>query len=295
MTSSLPRVLGGAIVTIGAVAALLASPAPEANAFDVGYHERIVRDALPPDQVDGIAMTQVLTGPPPGLGAVSSDVQAGDEWRHFDNAKDPADVCARARKAWDVFVPSLSAGAQPAGPGYTVLANGPAARSAFGGLAHALADFYAHSNWVELNVASGQPEQPGPQIFPTCDPAALPSGLHTGFFSLLYGPTGCPFGGPPPGFDQCHSSLNKDNPFSAEGRIPVPGTGMNQFDLARTLATRATTELYGQVRDLVVSTVAAQHPDADAECVARKLFDAGLQPCAKADAVPFGFRAPLGG
>ena len=73
-----------------------------------------------------------------------------------------------------------------------MLANGPAARSAFGGLAHALADFYSHSNWVELNIAAGQRGQvPGPQLFPACDPAAFPNRVHTVFYSLISGPTGC--------------------------------------------------------------------------------------------------------
>lgn len=50
---------------------------------------------------------------------------------------------------------------------------------------------------------------------------------------------------------------------------------MSQFDLAVLLATRATTELYGQVRQMIASTVGAQNPAVDGECVARNLFEAG--------------------
>ncbi len=228
-------------------------------------------------------MIQILAGPPPGIGAVGSDLSPAQAFRHFDNAKNPADICTRARDAWNFYIPAVTSGARPAGPGFTVLVNGPGARSAFGGLAHALADFYSHSNWVELNAAAGQPEQPGPALFPTCDPAALPAALHTGYFSLIYGPTGCPpFGPPPNGFQDCHSTLNKDGPYTSRGRTPVPGTGMNHFDLAALLATRATTDLYWQVRGLVATTVNAQNPGADGDCVAKKLFQPDiLEPCAR--------------
>ncbi|MCW2651788.1 MAG: hypothetical protein JWR32_2764 [Mycobacterium sp.] len=283
------------MVTTTAVAAFFGLPAPKAQAFDSQYHERILRDALPPDGVDNIAMIQILNGPLPGAGAVGSDLFQNDEFRHFDNAKNPADVCVRARDAWNTFIPIVLSGARPAGPGSTVLANGLGARSAFGGLAHALADFYAHSNWVELNSAAGQPEQPGPPLFPTCNPAALPGGLHTGFFKLIYGLTGCPPGGPPPGFEECHLALNKDGPSTSRGGVPVPGTNMNHFDLAMLLATRATTELYGQVRSLVASTVNAHNPGVDGECVAKKLFQPGFEPCAGLTTNPLSQLGPRGG
>jgi hypothetical protein len=271
------------IAAIAAAVAVVCVTAPTAQAFDPPFHERIVRDALTPDLVDNTAMIQILAGPPPGIGAVGSDLSPAQAFRHFDNAKNPADICTRARDAWNFYTPAVTSGARPAGPGFTVLVNGPGARSAFGGLAHALADFYSHSNWVELNAAAGQPEQPGPALFPTCDPAALPAALHTGYFSLIYGPTGCPpFGPPPTGFQDCHSTLNKDGPYTSRGRAPVPGTGMNHFDLAALLATRATTDLYWQVRGLVATTVNAQNPGADGDCVAKKLFQPDiLEPCAR--------------
>jgi len=57
---------------------------------------------------------------------------------------------------------------------------------------------------------------------------------------------------------------------------------MNHFDLAALLATRATTDLYWQVRGLVATTVNAQNPGADGDCVAKKLFQPdNLEPCAR--------------
>jgi hypothetical protein len=249
------------IAATTAVAALFGLPMPKAQAFFSQNHERIVRAALPPEQVSEAAMIQILVGPPPGAGAVGTDVFFFDEFRHIDNAMNPADICARGQQAWNTFVPVILSGSQPVGAG---LANGPSARAAFGGLVHAVEDFYAHSNWVETNIADGQLERLAPPIFPTCDPAAFPAGLQTGYFQLGLGNfgedsfladplSGCPPGGPPPGFQECLSTLNKDGPSTLRGSQPVPGTNMNMYDLAALLATRATTNLYQQIRGLVAS------------------------------------------
>jgi hypothetical protein len=221
MTASLRRVRRSSAVAIviGVIAAVCGTTAPAAQAFYIQTHESITRQALPPDQVSPLGYAQILNGPPPGGGAMGSDAFATDEWRHLDNAKNPVEICARAQQAWNILMPVILNGAQPAGPGATVLVNGPAARAAFGGLAHAQQDFYAHSNWVEGNVAAGQPNRLAPNIFPTCNPADFPVDLHTGYFNLLYSKQfpldGCPPGGPPPGFPECHSVLNKDGPNTA--------------------------------------------------------------------------------
>jgi hypothetical protein len=267
------------------VGALCCWAMPVANAFYIQSHQSITRNALPPDQVTDVAVLQILNGPPPGGGAMGSDAFATDQWRHIDNAKNPTDVCARAQQAWSILEPVILSGSQPVGPGATVLANGPAARAAFGGLVHAQQDFYAHSNWVEDNIASGQPDRLAPPIFPSCNPGDFPADLHTGYFNMLFSKQfpldGCPPAGAPPGFQECHSALNKDGPDTSRGSQPVPGTGMNMYDLAATLATTATTNLYGQVHSLVASTVSAKNPAVDGECVATKLFHPDLLgPCA---------------
>jgi hypothetical protein len=258
---------------------------PSAQAFYVGDHAAITRNALPPDEVSEVAMLQILNGPPPGAGAMGSDSFPNDQWRHLDNSKNPTDICARAQQAWNTFIPVILNGSQPVGPGAAVLANGPAARAAFGGLAHAQQDFYAHSNWVEDNVAAGQLDRLAPAIFPACNPGDFPADLHTGYFNMLYSQQfpldGCPPSGPPPGYQECHSAMNKDGPFTARGGQPVPNTGMTMYDVAANLATTATTNLYKQVHDLVASNVTAKSPGTDGECVATKLFHPDLLgPCA---------------
>jgi hypothetical protein len=287
----LRRVSSAATAVLGAVSALCLS-APSAQAFYVDSHASITRNALPPDQVSEVAMLQILNGPPPGGGAMGSDSFATDQWRHLDNSKNPADICARAQQAWNTFVPVILNGSQPVGPGATVLANGPAARAAFGGLAHAQQDFYAHSNWVEDNIAAGQPDRLAPSIFPTCNPGDFPADLHTGYFNMLYSQKfpldGCPPSGPPAGYQECHSGMNKDGSDTARGSQPAPGTDMTMYALAASLATTATTNLYGQVHDLVASTVSAKNPGVDGECVATKLFHPDLLgPCATTVANPF--------
>jgi hypothetical protein len=130
-------------------------------------------------------------------------------------------------------MPIVLSGAKPTGKGGSDLVNGPAARAAFGGLAHALQDFYAHSNWVEDNIAVGQPDRMPPPLMPQCDPATLAAGLHTGFFSMDYSSQfpleGCPPGGPSPGFAECHSTLNKDGWDTPRGIVPVPGRPGNTW------------------------------------------------------------------
>ena len=124
------------------VAALFGLPAPKAYAFFITNHEMITRNALPPDPVSQAAMLQILIGPPPGAGAVGSDAFPTDEWRHLDNSITPSDICSRALQAWNTFEPLIVSGSQLVGG---VLANGPSARAAFGGLAHAQQE--ALSRW----------------------------------------------------------------------------------------------------------------------------------------------------
>lgn len=260
------------VVLAAAFAVVCAWAAAPAQAFQIQNHDRITRDALAPLGVDNVTMGQILVGPPPGAGVVGSDAFFADEFRHIDNAKDPADICARTQEAWNFFTPLILSGAQPAGPGGSDLVDGPGARAAFGGLAHALQDFYSHSNWVEDNIAVGQLDRMPPPLMPTCDPASLPPGLHTGFYAVdsdRHDPLGgCPPGGPPPGFVECHSTLNKDAWDTPRGMMLVPGTNppINHFDLAAQLATKATADLYWQIRNLVVSDAG--------ECAAANLFQA---------------------
>jgi hypothetical protein len=251
----------GVVTTV--VAALFAMPAPQAHAFFIQNHETITRAALP--QIPNDVMTQILVGPPPGAGAVGTDAFFNDDFRHLDNAPNPSTMCSLAQQAWNVFDPIILSGSQVVGGG---LADATGARAAFGGLIHVQQDFYAHSNWVDT-----QGNQIAPAIFPSCNPGAFP-GLFTGYFELGSPPpdvdnplSGCPAGGPPPGFQQCHSTLNKDGPNTIDGSQQAPGTGMTKYQVAAQLATTATTTLYQQIR--------AQVASANGENAAQLLFGAG--------------------
>ena len=148
-----PRLGLSVAVVIAAISAVVGALAPPAQAFEIQNHERITRDALTPVGVDPAALGQILVGPPPGGGAIGSDAFS-PMIPHIDNAAAPVDICARTQQAWNFFTPMILSGAQPAGPGGTELVDGPGARAAFGGLAHALQDFYSHSNWVEATSPS---------------------------------------------------------------------------------------------------------------------------------------------
>ena len=128
------------ITAMAVVAATVGVTAPDAEAFYIQNHERVTRDALTPAGVDNATLNQILVGPSPGAGAVGSDAFFSDEFRHIDDAKNPAEICDRAVQAWNVFTPIVMSGSQPVGPNGSDLADGPAARAAFGGLAHALQD-----------------------------------------------------------------------------------------------------------------------------------------------------------
>jgi hypothetical protein len=265
MTSFHPLRLGLAVVSVvtAVVAALLLMPAPNAQAFYIQNHEAITRAALP--QIPNDVMTQILIGPPPGAGAVGTDAFFSDDFRHLDNAPDPSKMCSLAQEAWSTFDPIILSGSQLMGGN---LADPVAARAAFGGLIHVQQDFYAHSNWVDMNG-----NQIAPAIFPTCDPGAFP-GLYTGYFDLTAPPpdidnplSGCPPAGPPPGFQQCHSTLNKDGPNTTNGAQQVPGTGMNKYQVAAQSSTTATTTLY----QIIWSQVAG----ANGDNAAQLLFGAG--------------------
>jgi hypothetical protein len=250
-------------------------PTPKANAFFVQNHETITREALP--GVSDTAMTQILVGPLPGAGAVGTDAFFNDHFRHLDNSPNPGQMCAYAQQAWNTFDPVVLSGSRQVGAD---LADGPAARAAVGALLHVAQDFYAHSNWVDT-----QGNQMAPPVLPTCDAAAFPAGLYTGYFELGAPPptvdnplSGCPATGPPPGFQQCHSTLNKDGPSTQNGSQLVAGTNQTKYDVAAQLAIPATVTLYNQIRAQVAST--------NGENAATLLFGTGAAPAASPAPAP---------
>jgi hypothetical protein len=78
-----------------------------------------------------------------------------------------------------------------------VLVDREGALRAFGEMSRALQDFYAHSNWIELQFSAGQPPGKASALVALeCDASRLPAALQTGYFNLGNGPDRCPSSGP---------------------------------------------------------------------------------------------------
>jgi hypothetical protein len=211
----------------------------------VRIHEQIVRAAFA-DILAPAALKVVVTA------NRHSDLYQWAPERHFDNANDLATLGGLWRRGLHAYLARVVACAAPTGARGETLRNQRGALKALGMATHALADFYAHTNWIELL---------GPQagLAPLLDdafPAAqLPSDLQSGYFSLRFGLRGCPSRAgvymPPPGFRYCHAELNKDAPDRGHGAERVlPGTpaGPTYHEVAVRLATCSTRALWEALR-----------------------------------------------
>ena len=120
--------------------------------------------------------------------------------------------------------------------------------SSFGEASHALADFYAHTNWVEIQNENGDPELLAPLLEQSFAIFKFPPGIQSGFYSLRYGPTGCPqkngvYQAPSP-FRYCHANLAKDHADHGHGAERASPGGLTFYEQAVSLAVRATTALW---------------------------------------------------
>lgn len=101
---------------------------------------------------------------------------------------------------------------------------------AFGRLLHTVQDFYAHSNWIELQLKQN------PIPLWDLNVATLPAGIVSGTWAIGF-PKRCRSDAP------SHDELNKDNPNSEQGK-KVVDSGLHQgkiyFQLAQDAAMRAT-------------------------------------------------------
>jgi hypothetical protein len=132
------------------------------------------------------------------------------------------------------------------------------AMEAFGTATHAIADFYAHTTWIELYLAkypsAGIPLAP---LFALeCDVGQFPPGIQSGYFHLRHGIHGCPRSGdryhPPPGFQYAHAELAKDFPDKGHGAELIPTGNHSYFDVAVRLATAATVDAWQSLSPLLV-------------------------------------------
>jgi hypothetical protein len=274
-----------ALPALFAFAAGLLTALPAA-AFKLGPHQQILQATVAP-RVGVPPFNQIVGDLLSGRGNLGSDQHQFDEYRHFDSAPSRDAVCARANAAWGRFYAEIRDSVQPLNaPQYDQIGGVADARSSFGALTHALQDFYAHSNWVELHVAAGQVPPIAAALFPNCIPTALPAGLETGYFDLAYGLGGCPNSPlndawfPPAGYRFCHETLNKDSDQTRHGGDLVPGTSQTYHALAAQLAAAHTTALYTLVTNQLTSDLSARFPQLRTDClVTRVLVSDGTEPC----------------
>lgn len=205
----------------------------EGSAVILAVHERILREALG-DVLSAHALQPVIRA------NRRSDLHQLASERHFDNAPDPRALCDLWRRGLSAWLARAVVLCAPRDPDAARLLDRRGALAAFGRATHALADFYSHTNWIELAFARGESPRPAPLFGHTCDPASFPPDLQSGYFHPRHGHTGCPRGGPPPGFAYCHARLNKDAPNRGHGaERPLPG-GPTYHDLAVQLAIAST-------------------------------------------------------
>ena len=181
--------------------------------------------------------------------------------RHFDSGRDVAALGALWRRGLRRYLTLAVERALPADG-----RDGPRDRlgalRALGMASHALADFYAHTNWVELHGADA-PQ--APLLGDKWPAEALPADLASGYFSLRYGMRGCPLRGgvpvPPAGYRFCHETLNKDMPTRGHGADPVAPNGPTCHAVAVRLAEDGTRALWQALRAEVTVAVEASRAD----------------------------------
>ncbi len=266
------------LVVALATVALAAAPA---LAFKLPQHEEIVRTSLAPAGVPPAVLDTVVGTLASGRGNLGSDRHQADAFRHFDNAPDPATVCARADEAWARFYGEIRSSVRPGPVSESTTAQGnEKARESFGALTHSVQDFYAHSNWIEISLAENADPPLADTLFPSCDAAALPEGLQTGFYAFeLDNWGGCPAGGPPSPYEFCHETLNKDDDSSIEGAKTALPQGISYHELAVQLAARHTRELYQIVTTSLAHDWATDYPQANVECLISQVFQDTKEPC----------------
>jgi hypothetical protein len=211
----------------------------------LAVHERIVRDALG-DVLEPEALRLVIRA------NRRSDLHQFAPEYHFDSARDAHELCElweRGLHRWLTRAINLSAFSLAAGSASTRLTGRRHALEAFGRATHAIADFYSHTNWIELAVAQGKELLLAPLLADRCEPERLPASLQSGYFSLRYGLSGCPRGGPPPGFAYCHATLNKDAPNRGHGAERPAPDAPTYHEMAVRLAIASTRAAWEMLRD----------------------------------------------
>ena len=195
---------------------------------------------------------QILIGPPPGAGrrrkrcVRDRRVSASRQLNYSRSTSAPV----QRRRGTPSRPVLLSGSVQTRNGGE--LANGPAARAAFGAPAsHATGPLRPLQLGRRRHRRSATLDRIAPPIFPTCNPADFPliytPDTTTSTSRTQFPLEGCPPGGPRPDSRSATAS-EQGRPTTPRGGQPVPGTDMNVYDLAAKLATPASTDLYTVAR-----------------------------------------------
>ena len=227
--------------------------------MNLKVHEKILRDAfengnlLSPQALDQVIRANKF-----------SDLHQFSPERHFDNASNREVLCHRWNHGMNLYMEKAIDLSTPISDRSFVLKDRRKALCAFGAATHALADFYAHTNWVELSAVCGDDETLAPLFGNICSVNDFPVGLQSGYFNLRYGICGCPKAGPPPDYEYCHEQLAKDHSDKGHGSDSISTFGLTYHELAVKLATKATFQLWEVLHQRIIERY---HTSDDAEAV----------------------------
>lgn len=222
-------------------------------------HEHIVREALGARNLMGPqALNWIITA------NKRCDLHQFTPELHFDNAPNREVLCQHWNHGLKTYIDQAIAFCAPVCDTRPQPRRRKQALYAFGAATHALADFYAHTNWVELGVMREDYETLAPLLGDTCRENDFPAGLQSGYFSLWNGIHGCPRTGPPPGYQYCHLQLAKDYPDKGHGADYIHGAGCTYFELAMVMAREATLQLWKMLHYRILTTYG---PLSDAEAL----------------------------
>jgi len=224
---------------------------PSESKLNISAHQSILANALS-GQIRANALRLIT------LANLVCDVrQLSPEW-HFDSAPDRDTILLLWQRGCKRGINQAVRYCQPL---YGRLRNPRLALIAFGATTHAIADFYAHTNWIELYLNDGYSVDAvplAPLFTLEFDLDQFPPHLQSGYFHLRHGLRGCPRQGdlytPPQGFEYAHAQLAKDFSHKGHGAERISSGEATYFEIAMRLATSATLDAWESLR-LLLQTI----------------------------------------
>jgi hypothetical protein len=187
--------------------------------FNVNYHHEITERACPPT-ISKDNLNKILAA------NAAIDLDQFHSEVHFDNCTFDLGV-ERIDNLWQLI--------------QNEDIDMPQRYATFGTMIHTVQDFYAHSNWIELN--EGEDPVPVWDLVIGSLPAAIVSG------TFFWGsPKECGPDAP------THTQLNKDSPNKGQGKKTVtsgPNQGKTLFELAFDTALRATRVQFTRLEEVM--------------------------------------------